>query len=154
MSGAKENWVRWWKFNAVGGMGIVVQLVTLTLLKSGFRVNYLVATALAVEAAVIHNFCWHERYTWADRESTSRLIRFAKFNLSNGAISIIGNVALMRVLVGAIGLHYFVANALSIAGCSLLNFVVSDRLVFTARPQSMCRCRSTDQISSEFFSNG
>ena len=151
---AKENWIRWWKFNAVGGMGIVVQLVALTLLKSGLHLNYLVATALAVEAAVVHNFFWHERYTWADRESTSRIIRFAKFNLSNGAISILGNVAIMRVLVGVIGLDYFVANALSIVGCSLLNFVVSDRLVFTGQTQSMCRCRSTDQMSSEFFSNG
>jgi putative flippase GtrA len=154
MSSAKQNWIRWCKFNAVGAMGIVVQLVALTLLKSGLHLNYLVATALAVEAAVIHNFFWHERYTWADRESTSRLIRFAKFNLSNGVISILGNVALMRLLVGAIGLNYFVANALSIAGCSLLNFVVSDRLVFTGQTQSMCRCRSTDQMSSEFFSNG
>jgi putative flippase GtrA len=154
MSRAKENWIRWWKFNAVGAMGIVVQLLALTLLKSGFRVNYLVATALAVEAAVIHNFFWHERYTWAERESTSRLIRFAKFNLSNGVISILGNVALMRLLVGVLGVNYFGANALSIAGCSLLNFMVSDRLVFAGQTQSMCRCRSTDQISSEFFSNG
>jgi len=154
MSSAKQNWIRWCKFNAVCAMGIVVQLVALTLLKSGLHLNYLVATALAVEAAVIHNFFWHERYTWADRESTSRLIRFAKFNLSNGVISILGNVALMRLLVGAIGLNYFVANALSIAGCSLLNFMVSDRLVFTGQTQSMCRCRSTDQMSSEFFSNG
>ena len=154
MSRAKENWIRWWKFNAVGGLGIGVQLVALTLLKSGLYLNYLVATAFAVEAAVIHNFFWHERYTWADRQSTSRIIRFAKFNFSNGAISILGNVALMRLLVGALGLNYFMANALSIAGCSLLNFVVSDRLVFTGQAQSMCRCRSTDQISSEFFSNG
>ncbi len=154
MSRAKEKWIRWWKFNAVGAMGIAVQLVALTLLKSGLHLNYLIATALAVEAAVIHNFFWHERYTWADRESASRLVRFAKFNLGNGAISILGNIAIMRFLVGLIGLNYFVANALSIVGCSLLNFVVSDRLVFTVRAQSMCRCRSTDQISSEFFSNG
>jgi putative flippase GtrA len=154
MTRAKESWIRWWKFNTVGAMGIVVQLVALTLLKSGLHLNYLLATASAVEAAVIHNFFWHERYTWADRESTSRLIRFAKFNLGNGAISILGNVAIMRLLAGAMGLNYFVANALSITGCSLLNFVVSDRLVFTRRAQSMCRCRSTDQISSEFFSNG
>ncbi|HET8827466.1 MAG TPA: GtrA family protein [Terriglobales bacterium] len=154
MSRAKASWIRWWKFNAVGAMGIVVQLVALTVLKSGLHLHYLLATALAVEAAVIHNFFWHEHYTWADRESASRLIRFAKFNLSNGAISILGNVALMRVLVGVIGLNYFSANGLSIAGCSLVNFMVSDRLVFTRQPQSMCRCRSTDQTSSEFFSNG
>ena len=132
MSTRTANWIRWWKFNAVGAMGIVVQLVMLAVLKSGFGANYIIATILAVEAAVIHNFLWHELYTWADRESTSRLIRFAKFNLGNGLISILGNVLLMRLLVGAIGLNYFLANAISIATCSLLNFVVSDRLVFTS----------------------
>jgi putative flippase GtrA len=130
MSRAKQNWIRWWKFNAVGAMGIVVQLVTLTLLKSGLHLNYLVATALAVEAAVIHNFFWHERYTWADREATSRLIRFAKFNLSNGAFSILGNIVTMKILVGELGMNYFVANLLSIAVCSILNFLVADRFVF------------------------
>ncbi len=132
MSTRTADRIRWWKFNAVGAMGIIVQLVTLAVLKSGFGANYITATILAVEAAVIHNFLWHELYTWADRESTARLIRFAKFNLGNGLISILGNVALMRVLVGAIGLNYFLASAISIATCSLLNFVVSDRLVFTS----------------------
>ena len=75
MSGATSNWGRWWKFNAVGAMGIVVQLAVLSVLKSGLGMNYLAATALAVEATVVHNFFWHERYTWADRASSARLAR-------------------------------------------------------------------------------
>ena len=59
--------IRWLKFNLVGGIGIAVQLLALVLLKTGLHLNYLVATALAVETAVIHNFLWHERFTWADR---------------------------------------------------------------------------------------
>lgn len=47
---------RWLKFNLVGGMGIAVQLLMLIALKSGLRFNYLIATALAVETAVIHNY--------------------------------------------------------------------------------------------------
>lgn len=50
------TWIHWLKFNAVGGMGIGVQLITLTGLKSGLHIDYLLATALAVEAAVVHNF--------------------------------------------------------------------------------------------------
>ena len=42
------NWrgtvVRWLKFNAVGGIGIGVQLVVLTTLKSGLHLDYLLAT--------------------------------------------------------------------------------------------------------------
>lgn len=54
---------RWLKFNAVGGIGIGVQLVVLAGLKSGLELNYLLATAVAVEVAVLHNFFWHERFT-------------------------------------------------------------------------------------------
>jgi putative flippase GtrA len=59
--------VRWCKFNLVGAVGIFVQFGVLFLLKSVLHFNYLAATALAVEVAVVHNFFWHERFTWADR---------------------------------------------------------------------------------------
>lgn len=127
-----ELGIRWLKFNAVGGIGIVVQLVTLAALKSGLHLDYLLATALAVEAAVIHNYLWHERFTWADRTGSGGLLRFLKFNGTTGAFSILGNLAAMKVFVGLAGLNYFVANLITIAVCSLLNFLVSDRFVFQA----------------------
>jgi putative flippase GtrA len=121
---------RWLKFNAVGGIGIGVQLVILAALKGGLHVNYLLATGLAVEAAVVHNFVWHERYTWADRSGGRSLLRLAKFNLTTGAFSILGNLAAMKLLVGVFGLPYLPANGITIAACSVVNFVVSDRVVF------------------------
>ena len=130
MSGARANWLRWWKFNAVGGIGIVVQLVALTFLKSGLGLNYLAATAFAVEAAVVHNFFWHERYTWADRRAASRISRFGKFNLSTGLFSILGNILAMKFFARELAVNYFVANLMSIAACSILNFLVADRFVF------------------------
>ena len=90
---------RWIKFNLVGGMGIVVQVLMLLVLKTGLHLHYLVATALAVEAAVIHNFLWHERFTWADRAGPG-FARFCKFNLTTGLFSIAGNLVLMKLLVG------------------------------------------------------
>ena len=130
MTQANRTGVRWLKFNAVGAGGIVVQLLALALLKSGLRLDYLLATALAVEAAVVHNYFWHERFTWADRTCGSSWVRFAKFNLTTGLLSILGNVLVMRVLVGGIHLNYFAANMLTIATCSIVNFLVSDRFVF------------------------
>jgi putative flippase GtrA len=121
---------RWLKFNAVGASGIVVQLVTLTVLKSALKMDYLFATALAVEAAVVHNYFWHERFTWADRADAHSWLRLAKFNLTTGILSIGGNVLLMRAFVGTAHLNYFFANILTIATCSIANFLVSDRFVF------------------------
>jgi putative flippase GtrA len=127
---ATRTGIRWLKFNAVGAGGIAVQLAALALLKTGLRLDYLVATAFAVEATVIHNYFWHERFTWSDRTTGSSWTRFAKFNLTTGLFSILGNVLVMKVLVGEAHLNYFIANILTIATCSILNFVVSDRFVF------------------------
>jgi len=125
--------LRWLKFNLVGGIGIAVQFAALFLLKSVFHIHYLAATVLAVEAAVVHNFVWHEQFTWSDRVKTSwhrSIPRFARFNLTTGAVSILGNLALMKLLVGFGGMNYLIANALAIVLCSLANFLVSEGWVF------------------------
>ena len=126
--------IRWVKFNAVGGVGILVQLGVLTLLRSGLGMNYLIATAIAVEVTVLHNFLWHERFTWADRCEGKSIHRLIRFNLTTGLISILGNLVMMKLLAGVGGLNYFVANLLSITVCSLANFVVGDRWVFAISP--------------------
>ena len=131
--------IRWMKFNLVGAIGIVVQLAALFLLKSVLNLNYLWATALAVETAVIHNFIWHERFTWADRTKLDRmqtssgrssLLRCLRFNVANGAVSILGNLALMKLLVDFGYINYLAANGIAIALCSLANFLVSNEWVF------------------------
>jgi putative flippase GtrA len=124
---------RWLKFNVVGGMGIVTQLLMLVVLESRLHLHYLAATTLAVETAVVHNFLWHERFTWADRDGPG-FARFCKFNLTTGLFSIAGNTALMKVLVGFGHMNYLVANGITITACSVVNFLVSDGLVFAAAP--------------------
>ena len=129
----RETACRWLKFNLVGGFGIAVQLAVLLGLKSGLHLNYLLATALAVEVAVVHNFIWHERYTWADRVQRSwrrSLPRLLRFNLTTGGVSIAGNLALMKLMVGPGHLNYLIANSAAVAMCSLLNFLVSEEWVF------------------------
>ncbi len=131
--GQRRTLLRWLKFNAVGGIGIVVQLAALAVFRSSVKLNYLLATGLAVELAVINNFLWHERFTWADRPSTrpmKSLMRLAKFNVSNGAVSIAGNLGLMWLLVGQAKLNYIASNIFAIVACSLVNFLLSDRFVF------------------------
>ncbi len=122
--------MRWLKFYLVGGIGIAVQLLVLVALKTGFGINYMAATALAVEAAIIHNYLWHDRFTWRDRVSGRGWVRFLKFNATTGAVSLLGNLAVMAWLVGVLGMEYLLANCLTVAACSVLNFLVSDRLVF------------------------
>jgi putative flippase GtrA len=132
-SGTPSTFVRWCKFNVVGGMGIVVQFASLFLLKSVMHFDYLLATAIAVEAAVVHNFVWHEQFTWADRVESSwrrSCPRLLRFNLTNGAVSLLGNLALMKVMVGFGHVNYLLADAIAITLCSVANFLVSEEWVF------------------------
>jgi putative flippase GtrA len=124
--------LRWLKFNLVGVIGFVVQLAALALFRSGWRMELGLATALAVELAVLHNFVWHELYTWRDRTRRTRgvLGRLVRFNLTTGAVSIIGNVVITKLLVGQFGLNYLAANVLAIIACSLATFAASHWLVF------------------------
>jgi putative flippase GtrA len=126
---------RWLKFNAVGALGVAVQLGALALLtRLGF--HYLLATAVAVEAALLHNFAWHERFTWADRRRESHSTReitrrLLAFHAGNGTVSLAGNLGLMAWLTGTLHVAPLMANVVSIVACSIANFLIGDRLVFT-----------------------
>jgi putative flippase GtrA len=128
---SRSTATRWLKFNLVGGLGIAVQLLMLVVLKTGFHLHYLIATAPAVEIVVVHNFFWHERFTWADRRGAG-FTRFLKFNLTTGVFSIAGNLVLMKMLVGLGHMNYLLASGITITACSVVNFLVSDGFAFAA----------------------
>jgi putative flippase GtrA len=124
---------RWLAFNGVGVLGVGVQLGLLTLFVHGGELHYLLATAIAVEITVLHNFIWHQHWTWRDRPSRSGAAvarRLARFHLLNGAVSLFGNLAIMTVLCGTLRIDPVAANVVAIGVCSMLNFVASEVLVF------------------------
>jgi dolichol-phosphate mannosyltransferase len=130
----REAPIRCLRFTAVGGVGVVVQLIVLGFLKTELHLHYLLATGLAVEFTVLHNYLWHDQFTWVDRRPEQRFMRALKFNLTTGLSSMGGNVALMALFVGSMHMRYLVANTLTIAVCAAVNFLVSDRFVFRATP--------------------
>src|SRR5579863_49640 len=124
---------RWLKFNVVGILGVGLQLAALHGLTRFAALNYLAATAIAVELAILHNFLWHERYTWRMRtrlDPRSALRRLLHFNLANGAVSLVGNLVLMKVLVGCFVLPIVAANLCAIAACSTINFLIAEFFIF------------------------
>jgi dolichol-phosphate mannosyltransferase len=122
---------RFWRFNGVGALGFALQLGTLALLLR-LGVHYLAATTIAVELTILHNFAWHERWTWSDRPADPgrRLSRLWRFHAANGVVSLAGNLILMRLLVGLLGLSAIPANLLAVVACALVNFTAGDRFVF------------------------
>jgi putative flippase GtrA len=123
---------RWARFNAVGVMGFIVQLGCLWALTHLLKIHYVLATAVAVEVTILHNFAWHARWTWMDRSSTlgATLSRFTWFNLTNGVVSIVANTLITLALVENWHVHYMLANTISVAACAVANFLVSDLFIF------------------------
>jgi putative flippase GtrA len=126
--------LHWIKFNVVGVLGFALQVGALFVLThTSHPINYLTATALAVELAILNNFFWHQLWTWRDRPSltvSETLRRLAKFNITTGLVSIAGNLVFMSILVGRLGVAIVLANLISVLACSLLNFILADRIAF------------------------
>jgi putative flippase GtrA len=127
--------VRFVKFNSVGVAGFVLQIAALAGLLH-FGVHYLAATLVAVESAILHNFFWHERWTWRDRPAAGggRLARLFRFHALNGMVSLVGNLLLMRLFVGTFGMPAIPANLVAVLACALVNYFASDRFVFRPAP--------------------
>jgi putative flippase GtrA len=152
---------RWLAFNGVGVIGFVVQLGVLTLGLNVLGWHYLAATAAAVEAAVLHNFVWHQHWTWRDRRGPGArdlMGRLWRFHLLNGFVSLAGNMGITAALTGGLGVHPVAANIVAVLVCSVVNFFGSEVLVFRTAPAAIVfllvptglgAAGSTDELTAE-----
>jgi putative flippase GtrA len=135
---------RFLRFALAGTSGFVIQVGTLAVLTQVFDLNYVAATLIAVEAAILSNFVWHQRWTWKDRgigatgatgakgAKVAILERLVRFNALTAVTSILGSIFLTALFVEAWGFHVIAANIVSVVVLSIINFAGADRLVFRA----------------------
>ena len=124
---------RFGRFSLVGFMGAVLQLILISHLIRYFAAFSIAATPTAVEITILHNFFWHERFTWSDRgpQRSQRLaLRLWRFHAGNGLISLAGNTILMYCLVERLNAPALPTAMGAIVLCSLANFLVADRWVY------------------------
>jgi putative flippase GtrA len=123
--------IRWCKFNLVGAMGMALQLIALALINRWTGGHYICASAAAIELALLHNFVWHLHFTWRGcRDDSAVLSQLLRFHLSNGSVSMLGNLALMRILIHEAHLPVLASNSIAILCCSILNFYLGDLWAF------------------------
>ena len=78
----------------------------------------------------MHNFVWHERWTWTGAPHGSGLGRLVRFQLSNGFVSLVVNVSMTTLLTEVAGMPLLGANVAAVAGCALANYVSATRFVY------------------------
>ena len=125
---------RFGMFSVIGMTGFAFQTTLIAVLTrvSGWHYAYVVpATA---EITVLLSFLWHVRWTWADRPMQglrALLTRLFHYQVARTA-GIVGAYMLTLVIVSSFHLMPEVANTLSVATMSILNFAIADRLIFRA----------------------
>lgn len=120
-------------FVAIGVMGFLVQAAVLAALTTAWRWNAVSATLVAVEAAVLFNFLWHEHWTWRDRRSGRCAARLLRFHIANGVTSLVGNGLIVALMTAWLGVQPIVANVIAVAVLALANFAAADRWVFARK---------------------
>ena len=115
------NWLQLLKFGLVGGAGYVINLGVFALLVEDLALHHLLAAVGAFCVAVSNNFLWNRYWTFGpgDGHAGFQALRF--FTVSVGALLI--NLALLQVLVAAVGMSALPAQALAVAFAMPFNFL-------------------------------
>ncbi|HJU43231.1 MAG TPA: GtrA family protein, partial [Vicinamibacterales bacterium] len=115
-------------------------------------VNYIVATIVAIEMAILFNYLCHEQWTWRDRPARSareRCSRLLRFNAMTALTSIAGGVLITAALVELFGMPPVAANVISVVALGMLNFAGADSLVFRAGTGLVVLAIATSASASE-----
>jgi putative flippase GtrA len=109
------------KFGAVGATGVIINTTILYVLSRWVGLPLVLSSAIAVELAIVSNFIWNNRWTFACRSLS--LIRFAKFNLAS-LVGLAINVTAVWGLTRA-GFYFLLANLVGIAVGVAVNYACS-----------------------------
>ena len=125
--------LRFSRFSAIGLLGCGLQVWLFHVLLRCPHLPEVAAAPIAVEIVLLHNFLWHERFTWRDRRVAGRWPRARqlwRFHAANGLVSIAGNTALTYWLVEKLRLSALASMMTAIAACAVFNFLLADRWVY------------------------
>ena len=121
-------------YAAVATLGAGVQ-ASVVLAATHAGCSPVAATVLGIEAAILHNFVWHDRWTWGDRPRLAPpALRLARYNAAMAGSSLVVGAAVTWLVVAGLGWSVLPANAIAVAVAALANYVTSDRVLFKARP--------------------
>jgi len=127
------------KFALVGGSGVIVNMGLLHLLTAWGGLDYRVSGLIAIECAIVNNFCWNLLWTFRERKPDRKRhigAMFIKFNCSSGLVAFVINWGLLVVFASMLHLHYLIANLIGIAFGTAANFMISSLWTFTHRKQA------------------
>lgn len=118
------------RFLATGVVGLVVNLGSLEVFVTFFRLHYLVGSACAFTLALIVGFLLQKYWTFADHDASRVHTQFVQY--SGIALTNLGlNTGGVYLLVEHAGVHYLLAQACMAGGLAMVSYLLYARLIFT-----------------------
>ena len=117
----KRSWLQLARFSIVGASGYVVNLASFALLIAQPGIDYRVAATGAFLVAVTNNFLWNRRWTFGIDGAGA--FRHARRFLCVSVLAFAFNLAILSLLVGALGLGELISQAVAIVCATPLSFL-------------------------------
>ncbi|MFW5914435.1 MAG: GtrA family protein [Thermoplasmatota archaeon] len=117
------EFLRFFKFCAVGGLGTVVNLLVLFLLAS-MGLFYLAAGIVAIEAGLLVNFFSNKVWTFKDKRvsGVKAVLRALGKDHMVRLGGVLLNIAVLWTLTDLAGIYYMISQVLGIAASTLWNY--------------------------------
>jgi dolichol-phosphate mannosyltransferase len=114
-------------WTAVGVSGLVVNSLVLWSLAEGLSIDYLVAAVVATQFSSTWNFLWVERWVFRGAKRSTVVRRWLGF-VTFANVALLVRIPLLALLVSVLGVHYLVANALTLCFTFLIRFFAQEKL--------------------------
>ena len=116
-----HNWIQLFKFLCVGGTGYALNLAVFALLAVALDVHHIVAATIAFIVAVLNNFWLNRHWTFSagDGHAGFQAARFFVVSV----VAFLFSLAVLELLVSSFGAPKVLAQAVSLAAATPLNFL-------------------------------
>lgn len=124
-------------FAAVGISGIAVNSAALWLLAdpANLGANYLVAAITATQVSTTWNFLLTDAVVYRGPKRLGPVRRYLTFSAASNVMLLV-RVPLLAVLVSGLGLHYLLANLITLLLSFAARFATADRLIYQMETSS------------------
>jgi dolichol-phosphate mannosyltransferase len=138
------------RFLAVGFSGLLVNSVALAIFTEFAAIHYLYSAILATQVSTLWNFSLTEMWVFGKRETERPFLqRLVGFLLVNNLLLLLRG-PIMTLMVTQWGVHYLIANLVSLFAMTVLRYLVADHLIWnkggTSRPMQN---QNLDNIKTE-----
>ena len=118
------------KFLLVGLSGLVVNSAALLAFTEVGAIHYVVSAALATQVSTLWNFGLTEKWVFGQRETERPFLqRLVSFLLVNNLLLVVRG-PIMTLLVDRGGVHYLIANLVSLFAMTVLRYLLADKWIW------------------------